>query len=98
MGNVYENLQFNVPDFLENPYGIKIYIGKENEDNWCVVIPSKLVNKREIEILESNNHLSKDKSHSWLSFLKQDFTYYGLTENEALEKAEMWTELAKGEK
>ena len=31
-----------MPDFLYNPYGIRIYIGTKGEDDWAVEIPNEL--------------------------------------------------------
>ena len=46
MSNLYENLGFETPKVLENPYGIKIYIGTKGKDDWCVEIPKRLVKKK----------------------------------------------------
>lgn len=40
----YKELGFKQPDFLENHYGIRIYIGTVGEIDWCVEIPKELVN------------------------------------------------------
>ena len=40
--DLYKQLEFKQPQFLENPYGIRIYIGTKGKDDWCVVIPKKL--------------------------------------------------------
>lgn len=98
MSNLYEYLEFNTPKFLENPYGIKIYIGTKDKYDWCVVIPSKVVNKRETDMLRDNRDLSPKAMQFMLHQLHQDFTYYGLSEDEALDKADKWTRIAKGEK
>ncbi len=42
MTDIYKQLGFKQPEFLENPYGIKIYMGTAGEDDWCVVIPKEL--------------------------------------------------------
>lgn len=98
MSNLYEELGFKTPEFLENHHGIRIYIGAKDEDDWCVVIPSKVVNKREADMLRDNRDLSEKAMKLMLHQLHQDFTYYGLTEDEALDKADKWTRIAKGEK
>lgn len=46
MGNAYDYLGFNTPKFVENPYGIKIYTGTKDKDDWCVVIPKELIKKK----------------------------------------------------
>lgn len=51
MEDVYKKLGFKHPEFLENPYGIKIYIGTKGEDDWCVEIPKELVSGKETEIM-----------------------------------------------
>ena len=45
MKDMYEQLGFKQPKFLENHYGIKIYIGTKNEEDWCVEIPKELCKK-----------------------------------------------------
>ena len=42
MEDIYKKLEFKRPKILENPYGIKIYIGTKDEDDWCVEIPHEL--------------------------------------------------------
>ena len=42
MDDKYEQLGFKRPEILENPYGIRIYIGTKGEEDWCVEIPKEL--------------------------------------------------------
>ena len=42
----FEKLGFKKPDFLINPYGIKIIIGTEGKEDWNVVIPKSLCKKK----------------------------------------------------
>lgn len=42
MDDKYEQLGFERPKILENPYGIRIYIGTKGEEDWCVEIPKEL--------------------------------------------------------
>ena len=42
----FESLGFKKPDFIENEYGIKIYIGTKGKDDWCIEIPLKLVQEK----------------------------------------------------
>lgn len=42
MENLYEQLGFKRPEYVENPCGIRIYIGTKDNADWCVVIPKKL--------------------------------------------------------
>ena len=44
MKEVFERLGFKQPQYLENQYGIRIYIGTKDKDDWCVEIPKKLCN------------------------------------------------------
>lgn len=46
MEDAYKSLGFEAPQFLENPYGIKIYLGTKDRDDWCVEIPKELAQKR----------------------------------------------------
>ena len=43
MENLYKQLGFKQPEYVKNPYGIRIYIGEKDKDDWCVVIPKELV-------------------------------------------------------
>lgn len=43
MEDLYKQLEFKKPTFLQNPYGIRIYIGTKGKDDWCIVIPKELV-------------------------------------------------------
>ena len=38
----YAEVGFKVPDYIENSYGIKIYIGTKDKEDWCVEIPQRL--------------------------------------------------------
>ena len=42
MNDKYKKLGFKNPEFLENPYGIRIYIGTKGEYDWSVEIPKEL--------------------------------------------------------
>lgn len=42
MEDIYKNLGFKTPDFVENPCGIRIYFGTKDKDDWCVEIPKEL--------------------------------------------------------
>lgn len=46
MYNIYKSLGFKKPEFLENSYGIKIYIGTKGKDDWCIEIPKELAKKK----------------------------------------------------
>ena len=43
MDDLYKELGFKQPKLLRNPCGIRIYIGTKDKDDWCIVIPKKLV-------------------------------------------------------
>ena len=79
---LYNQLGFKQPEFVENPYGIKIYIGTKGEDDWCVSIPKELV---EIKCQRRCIHYNNNK----------DFEVYFITEEHALEMAKEFTELAR---
>ena len=36
----FEDLGFKRPDYIVNHYGIKVYVGTEGKDDWCVEIPN----------------------------------------------------------
>ena len=39
-------LGFKQPTIMINPYGIKIHIGTQGKEDWCVEIPNNLVKKK----------------------------------------------------
>lgn len=41
----YTALGFKPPAFIENPYGIKIYIGTKGKEDWTVVIPQWIMQR-----------------------------------------------------
>ena len=41
----YTELGFKKPEYLDNKYGIKIYLGTTDKDDWCVEIPKKFMGK-----------------------------------------------------
>ena len=43
MESLYESLGFKQPEFVENPCGIRIYLGTKDKEDWCVEIPKELV-------------------------------------------------------
>ena len=38
----FAELGFKTPDYIENSYGIKIYIGTIGKEDWCIEIPRRL--------------------------------------------------------
>ena len=42
MEDIYKSLGSKSPDFVENPYGIKIYLGKKGKEDWCIEVPKEL--------------------------------------------------------
>lgn len=42
----YAALGFKLPPYLTNPYGIRIYTGTKGKEDWCVVIPKAIVQKK----------------------------------------------------
>ena len=43
MDDLYKKLGFKQPESVENPYGIKIYLGTKGKPDWCVEIPKELI-------------------------------------------------------
>lgn len=39
----YAELGFKIPNYLENEYGIRIYLGTTESNNWHVSIPKELI-------------------------------------------------------
>lgn len=78
MEDIYKKLGFKYPEYVENPYGIRIYIGTKYQDDWSVLIPKKLAKMK-------CRYYNCDS----------DYAVYFVTEEDALEIAKMYTELAK---
>ena len=36
MEDAYKSLEFKKTEVIENPYGIKIYLGSKDKDDWCI--------------------------------------------------------------
>ena len=41
----FAELGFKTPDYIENSYGIKIYIGTIGQEDWCIEIPRQLTDE-----------------------------------------------------
>lgn len=82
MDAIYTKLGFKKPDYVENRYGIKIYLGTKDKDDWCVEVPK--------ELLQTNS-----KYPTWN---KQNMAFFSVTEKVALELAEKYTRIAKSER
>ena len=100
MRNIYKQLEFNAPQFFENPYGIKIYIGTKDEDDWSVSIPKELVRKKIKPITLSRRPTTREKITKQITdkMREKDYVLYCITEQEALSVANEWTRFARGEK
>ena len=46
MEDAYKSLEFKKTEVIENPYGIKIYLGSKDKDDWCIEIPKELARKK----------------------------------------------------
>lgn len=46
MEDIYKNLEFKRPEIIENPYGIKIYLGTKGKEDWCIEVPKELARKK----------------------------------------------------
>ena len=75
MKEVYEKLGFKQPQYLENQYGIRIYIGTKHLNDWCVEIPKYLCNnnlstfyliteEKALNIAEKYTRIAKQKEVS----------------------------------
>ena len=78
MEDRYKELGFKRPEILENPYGIRIYVGTEGDDDWAVEIPNCLCRANCASFKYDKN-----------------FMFYLVSEENALDIAEKYTELAK---
>ena len=82
--NKYTELGFKPPAFVENTYGIRIYIGTKGKDDWTVVVPKWIIKN-----VYGNNRYSKEHMYN------KDVTLYCITEECALDVAERHTRLAQ---
>ena len=80
--NEFELLGFEQSRWIENKYGIKVYIGKNDLDDWCIHIPF---------IIAENFH-GKDMVKT---FGKHGLNWYGVSKQFAYRKASLYTESAK---
>ena len=74
MANLYEYLGFKQPEYLENPYGIKIYIGTKDNEDWCVEIPKELAKKKCRYYNSSSNYAIYFVSEEHALAVAKDFT------------------------
>ena len=51
----FEDLGFKRPDYIVNHYGIKVYVGTEGEDDWCVEIPNWIAKAKCRDFDNDNN-------------------------------------------
>lgn len=56
MTNLYAELGFRQPEYLENSYGIKIYIGTKGKEDWCVEIPKEIVKEKYKDYKYNHNY------------------------------------------
>lgn len=84
MQDKYIELGFKPPAFIENPYGIRIYIGTKGKDDWTVVVPKWII-----------KHVYGNPQYSKGHMYNKDVALYFVTEERALEVAERHTRLAK---
>lgn len=80
----YTALGFKPPAFIENPYGIRIYLGTKGKDDWCVVIPHWI-----LQMTYGHNEYFKKFGRN------KDVALYCVTEEHALSMAEQYTRLAQ---
>ena len=55
INDTYKALGFKSPDFIENQYGIKIYLGTKGKDDWCVEIPKEMARIKSISRVPNCN-------------------------------------------
>lgn len=83
MEDLYNSLGFTKPNYIENPYGIKIYLGTKDKDDWCVEIPKELIQEVHRGYYRSRYKFDKN------------CVIYCVTEEEALNIAKKYTNWAK---
>lgn len=83
MEDLYDSLGFNKPNYVENPYGIKIYLGTKGKDDWCVEIPKELIQEVHRSYYKSRYKLDKN------------CVVYCVTEEVASRIAKKYTDWAK---
>lgn len=58
MNEKYTKLGFKTPRYVENRFGIKIYLGTTGKDNWSVEIPKKFIGEKYEKYCEENFTIS----------------------------------------
>ena len=56
MEDLYKELGFRQPEYLENPCGIRIYIGTKGKEDWCVEVPKEIVKKKHKDYKFNHNY------------------------------------------
>lgn len=78
--NDFMKFGFKVPQVIENDYGIKVYIGSENNNNWALFIPPELL------IL---------KYPDAIDWALNGMTHFDVTKGFCLYKVKEWEEFMK---
>jgi hypothetical protein len=74
MDNLYEALGFEKPNFMQNPYGIKIYIGTKGKEDWCVEVPKELVKEHYQNYIVDYNYVVYFVSEEDALHIAKEFT------------------------
>ena len=74
MEDVYGQLGFKKPEYVENPYGIRIYIGTKGKEDWSVEIPKELAKKKCRYYNGNNNYAIYLESEEYVLAVANEFT------------------------
>ena len=74
--DIYKSLGFEPPKFVENPYGIKIYLGTKGENDWCVEVPREIVKLIYPQYAFGYNYVVYLESEEEVLRVAREFTTY----------------------
>lgn len=74
--DIYKSLGFKNPDFVENPYGIKIYLGTKGKDDWCIEVPKELCRLKTPRYPFGYNYVVYLESEEEVLRVAREFTTY----------------------
>lgn len=77
----YAELGFKIPNYLENEYGIRIYLGTTGKDDWHVSIPKELIGGNYEKYCEEDFTFYM-MSEEWALSVADRYTRYARAEEE----------------
>lgn len=74
MDDVYKSLGFEVPDFVQNAYGIKIYVGEKGKNDWCIEVPKEVAKLKGAKYPFDYNYVVYLESEEEVLRIAREFT------------------------